>query len=175
MNVVKPSTARTLPCFVESAVVRSSLRRRGRGPVLSDDAVAVQFPPGTDTGNVRRPPTSSHVSRAPGAPVADRPANPPPTSECSTSRAAPRDQLRRPDRFHLSADRRVHDRHVFRNRRRCSAALLLRSLLLVTFTVYVRPSLLIPSFSYSPLGPLCFPLLLYPWILLVSFCVIVGS
>ena len=76
-------------CRVNRRQNSGSLRRRGRVQVLFDDAVAVQFQPGTVTGSARRPPTAPHMSRAPGAPIADRPA----------------DQLRRPDRFHPSADR----------------------------------------------------------------------
>ena len=83
----------------------------------------------------------------------------PPTTGSSTLRAGPRNQLRRPGRFHSSADRHVHDRHVLRRRHRCSAVPLICCSAHCFGDIYVLCAAFSvpPSFSYSPLGPLCFP------------------
>ena len=117
-------------------------------------------------------PTSSRVSRAAGAPGADRSVDPPPTTGSSTSRAGPHDQLRRPDRFHPSADRHVHDSHVLRRRQRRAPLLCCSARCFGDIYVLCASSSVPSSFSYSPLGPFVFPYCCNPR-LLVRACNIV--
>ena len=143
--------------FPVELTVRTEARhhRRRRGPVGTT----------TDTGSARRPPTSSLVSRAPESGL---------RTVQSTRRQRPGDQRYEPGHLTSVVDHAVSTRqptvtsatatcsggvNVVAPLLRCSAAPLAA---LVTFTFYVRLPLFFPSFSYSPLGPSCFPLLLYP-------------
>jgi len=113
--------------FSVELTVRTEVRHhhRRRGPVGTTTPSWCAF----RREQIPAPPDAADVvprESCPGVRARDRSVDPPPTTGSPTLRAGPRNQRRRPGRFHPSADRHVRDSHVLRRRqRRCSAAPLL--------------------------------------------------